>query len=188
MAGKQSFFLTGANAKIRVNGVLLAFATNVSYRVQVIHEDPRILGMYEGHSLEPVAYKVSGSFSVIRYVADVSDRVAAPSGVTDRGNGPGYWSKQGNFITENVGMRPNAREFFNPKLFDRHSAIEIEIVQKTAGGDASVAKIKGAKLTMADFNISSKKSAAMHNFNFEALYVDEDSFRTTFSGLGQQFQ
>ena len=187
MAGKQPFFLTGANAKIKVNGRTLAFATNVSYRVQVIHEDPRVLGMYEGHSLEPVSYKVTGSFSVIRYVADMTDKVNAPSDVNSKGNGPGAWGD--NKFSDAISSEPSPREFFNPRLMDRHSAMELEIFQKLpGGGNLAVAKIKGMKFTLNDFAIRDKKTAATQTIQFEALYVDEDSFLTAFSGEGQQFQ
>lgn len=188
MAGMRPFFLTGANAKIKVNGRTLAFATNVSYRIEVKHEDPRVLGMYEGHSLEPVSYHVSGSFSVIRYVADVKDKVGgkAPNGVANRGNGPGNFGK--NSITDVASLDPQPKEFFNPKLMDRQSGFEIEVFQKVDGDDVPVAKIRGVKLTVADFQIGGKTSPATQNFAFEALYVDEDSFIAGFSGRGQQFQ
>jgi hypothetical protein len=188
MAGKQPFFLTGANAKIKVNGVTLAYATNVSYRVEVIHEDPRILGMYEGHSLEPVSYRVSGNFSVIRYVADAKDRIpGSPSGANVAGNGAGYMSPDGSLLQKAAGVRPDSREFFDPKLMDRHAGFEIEIFQKMPSGDPlPVAKIKGAKLTLSEFSMD-KKSPAIQNFAFRALYADEDSFKTRFSGRGQQF-
>lgn len=186
MAGKQPFFLTGANAKLKVNGKTLAFATNVNYRIQVVHEDPRVLGMYEGHSLEPVSYKVSGSFTVIRYVAP-SDGAAgvAVSGTKPTGNGAGAWGS--NKLGDALGSRPSPREFFNPRLFDRQSSITIEVIQKMPNGESTAARIKGAKLTLADFNISDKKSAARQTFQFEALYVDEDSFLAAFSGQGQQY-
>lgn len=187
MAGKQPFILTGANAKLKVNGRTLAFATNVSYRIEVIHEDPRVLGMYEGHSLEPVSYKVSGGFSIIRYVADVRDQVNAPSGVSNRGNGPGAWGD--NKFSDAISSSPSPREFFNPRLMDRHSALELEIFQKLPNGqDMPVAKIKGMKFTLNEFTIGNKKSPAMQQIQFMALYADEDSFRTAFSGEGQQFQ
>ncbi len=227
MAGMRPFFLTGANAKIRVNGKTLAFATSLSYRIEVKHEDPRVLGMYEGHSLEPVGYRVSGSFSIIRYVADVKDAqttsgegqeffsepvldnngapvldqfgqpqkktrsrpktvaAKAPYGVKNTGNGIGNVGD--NNLAGAISLRPSPREFFNPKLMDRHSAFEIEVFQKVNGEDIPVAKIRGVKLTTADFNVGGKQ-AAQQNFTFEALYVDEDSFLADFSGRGQQFQ
>lgn len=186
MAGVKPFFITGANAKIKVNGVTLAFATNLSYRVDVVQQEAPVLGMYEASSIEPVAYRVSGGFAVIRYAADVKTVLgnASPKGVSDKGNGPGAWSDN----DTNSVTRPSPREFFNPKLLDRQSAIEIEIYQKVDGENIPFAKVKGVKLNMAHLNLSDKKAMAIQSFTYKALYVDEDSFLAQFSGLGQQFQ
>ena len=72
MAGQTPFFLTGANAKIRVNGVTLAFCTNLSYSIAVNHATPQVLGMYEGSSVEPLSYRVTGSFTIIKYTARIT--------------------------------------------------------------------------------------------------------------------
>lgn len=63
----KPFFLTGANAKIIVNNVTLAFATDISYRIDIKHATPRVLGMYEAQEVQPLMYAVSGSFTIIRY-------------------------------------------------------------------------------------------------------------------------
>lgn len=47
MAGVKPMFLTGANAKIKVNGITLAYCTNLSYSVKVAHATPTVLGMFE---------------------------------------------------------------------------------------------------------------------------------------------
>ena len=94
MSGIRPIFITGANAKIKVNGKTLAFCTDLSYSVDVIHQTPKVLGMYEGTSVEPLGYSVSGSFTVIRYVKDVKASTgAAPRGLADNdaGNGIGNW-------------------------------------------------------------------------------------------------
>ena len=124
MAGKVPFFLTGGNAKIKVNGVTLAFCTDLSYRIEVKHADPRILGMYEGHSIEPLSYRVSGSFTVIRYAAGVQEYIRSqgyqtPDRVSDYGNGIGAWSSKNGkdikFDLNFVNPKPKAEESFNPK-------------------------------------------------------------------------
>lgn len=187
----KPFFLTGANAKIKVNGFTVAFATDISYRVEVKHADPRILGMYEGHSIEPLAYHVSGSFTVIRYVAEAVQRIAGknPFGVNNNGNGVGAMdSKSNSDISLGVSSEVDMRNAFNPRQLERASGFEIEIFQKDERGVNPSAKIKGARLNLADFAISGKKNPAVQKYNFQALYVDEDSFLTDFSGLGQHFQ
>jgi len=95
MAGTIPFFLTGANAKIRGNNKTLAFCTNMSYSIKVSHINPKVLGMYEGHSIEPTGYEVTGSFSIIKYtrgMADMHDDLHGtklPDGVQSSGNGLG---------------------------------------------------------------------------------------------------
>jgi len=194
MAGMKPFFLSGANAKIRVNGKTLAYTTNLSYSIQVNHATPRVLGMYEPTSVEPLSYVVTGSFTVARYVADIRDDVGgtAPNGASDRGNGLGGWgpdSTIGKFAKGfdiKKGVDGRAYENLDPSRMNKATSFNIEVYQKFDGGQRSVANIRDARITRADFNIGSK-NVASQTFNFTALYADEDSFRADFSGNGQQF-
>ena len=197
MSGKAPFFLTGANAKIKVNNKTLAFATDISYSVEVKHADPRVLGMYEGHSIEPLAYYVTGSFTVIRYTADVKDKIrdsgrSTPNSVRNKGNGLGaIGGNDLSFGLGDFGLGAKNTEVdmagaLNPARMQTASGFMIEIFQKHVGGDTPVAKIRGARVTRADFNIGNKKSPAVERYTFRAVYVDEDSFLADTSGLGQQ--
>lgn len=187
MSGVRPFFLTGANAKIRVNGHTLAYCTNLSYSVKVKHETPTVLGMYEPSSVEPVGYTVNGSFSVVRYIADAQESIPGkePNGTTNKGNGIGGWGADNISIANLADGR--AYENLNPKSLDKSTTFDIEVFQKTEGGNLGVAKIRGARITGADFSLA-KKNAATQTFQFTALYADEDSFLSDFSGLGQQFR
>lgn len=60
-------FITGASARVAVFGKTFAYATDVSYNVQVEMLPIETMGRYEAHSNEPIGYRVSGSFSLIRY-------------------------------------------------------------------------------------------------------------------------
>lgn len=186
MSGMRPFFLSGANAKIRINGVTLAYATNLSYSVQVNHATPKVLGMYEGSSIEPLSYSVSGSFTVVRYVADIKTDVGgqAPHGTVDKGNGVGNWSETGIINKFVAGGR--AHESLDPSKLEKATTFNMEVYQKFDGGQRSVANIRDIRITRADFNLN-KKNVATQTFNFSALYVDEDSFTADFSGSGQQF-
>jgi hypothetical protein len=194
MAGMKPFFLTGANAKIKVNNRTLAYCTNLSYSVEVKHATPTVLGMYEPTAVEPLGYIVSGSFSVVRYIADVKGKTGkAPEGTSDKGNGLGYIGPDGNGFSKLLagfdlknGVDGRAYDNLNPKQLQKATGFEIEVFQKVDSDQASVAKIRGARITRADFNLS-VNSAATQTFNFTALYADEDSFIADFSGLGQQF-
>lgn len=221
MAGLAPFFLTGANAKIKVNGVTLAFCTDVSYTVTVNHTTPQVLGMYEGSSVEPLSYRVTGSFSIIKYTADATSDIPGrdPDGVSDRGNGVGSFTKETNPLKKFVkgfdiknGADARTDQSLNPRELAKASSFTFEIFQKLPTGARSpqkrdgikgffdkitfqadsavdalpVAKIRNCRITQADFKIN-KKNAAIQTFQFTALYVDEDTFRADFSGLGQQF-
>lgn len=195
MAGIKPFFVNGANAKIKVNGKTLAFCTDVSYSVQVLTQTPKILGMYEGSSVEPLGYTVSGSFAVIRYVKDVKDATKSTvNGATqnDAGNGVGNWGSawgRGSAGLSKLGFGNDGRadEALDPSRFDQGTTFDVQIFQKIPNDDAiGVANIRNARITQADFSLS-KKGVAIQRFNFVALYADEDSFVADFSGRGQQF-
>jgi hypothetical protein len=197
MAGVRPTFITGANAKVKVNNKTLAFCTDLSYSVQVITQTPKVLGMYEGSSVEPLGYNVSGSFTVIRYAKDVKDNIGSgksPHGLAenDAGNGVGNWGQAwgggaGGFLARSgVGNDGRANEALDPSKMQNGVGFDIQVYQKTPGGDIGVANIRNARISQADFSIT-KKGAAVQRFTFVALYVDEDSFVADFSGLGQQF-
>jgi hypothetical protein len=197
MAGMRPFFLTGANAKIRVNNKVLAYVTDVSYTVNVNHATPTVLGMYEPSSVEPLSYLVTGQFTVARYVADITDDTGTrPHGVAERGNGIGSWGpesflqKLGAGFDVLKGIDGRAYDNLDPSRLQKAAMFNIEIYQKFEGGgftgQRSVANIRDARITRADFRLT-KKANALQTFNFTALYVDEDSFLADFSGFGQQF-
>ena len=190
MAGAVPTFITGANAKVKVNNVTLAFCTNVSYVISIAHATPTVLGMYEGSSVEPLSYKVSGSFTVIRYVADAVNEKNLPKGAVPQGNGIGNWSRKNGAINR-LGDLTDGRAYdnLNPGKLDKACGFDIEILQKKNNaneGTSHLAKIRNCRITQASLQVG-VKSTANQVFNFVALYVDEDSFLADFSGSGQQF-
>ena len=196
MSGQQTFFLTGANAKIKINHRTIAFCTNISYTVTVNHAAPILLGMYESGSVEPLSYIVNGSFSVIRYTAGIlSDSDASINGIelSENGNGIGAWGPDG--VTERIAAglkfdqsKADGRVYdnLNPRRLEKATGFDIEIYQKYNDGGQmhAVSKIRGCRVTSSTFNLNNR-SNAIQNFNFRALYVDEDSFLADFSGMGQ---
>lgn len=204
MSGIRPFFITGANAKIKLNGKTLAFCTDLSYSVQILTQTPKVLGMYEGTSVEPLGYTVSGSFTIIRYVKDIASEIGGnkPFGVAenDAGNGVGNWGgvwggKLGDFLSRNgIGNDGRANEALDPSKFQNGTTFDIQVYQKVdkrSGNRANidnvgVANIRNCRITQADFSLT-KKGVATQRFNFVALYVDEDSFVADFSGVGQHF-
>jgi hypothetical protein len=196
MAGQYPFFITGANAKIKVNGKTMAFCTNLSYSIQVNHQAPHILGLYEPTSVEPLSYAVTGSFSVIRYAKDAvanhggkkPDGIAANDAGNSVGNWGGMWGgKLGDLLARNgIGNDGRANEALDPSKFDNGVGFDIQVYQKTPGGDLGVANIRNARIIRASFNIQ-KRGPAIETYEFMAMYVDEDAFVADISGKGQQF-
>lgn len=185
MSGLKPFFITGANAKIKLNGKTLAFCTDLSYSIQVITQTPKVLGMYEGSSVEPLGYSVSGSFTLIRYAKNaVKDIGSQPHSTVNKGNGTGNFAD-----TLRVGSASDIQ--LNPADLHNGTSFDIEVYQKVEKSPGKfdqlgVAKIRQARITQTDFSLS-KKTLAVQKFNFVALYADEDSFKADFSGLGQHF-
>jgi len=195
MAGMIPFFLTGANAKIRVNNKTLAFCTNMSYSIKVTHVNPKVLGMYEGHSIEPTGYEVTGSFSIIKYTAGMANMhddlhgSKAPSGVQKSGNGLGAWGPGG--LTGTTGtVREGAtggqvQQGLSPEKLHNSMMFDIEVYQKGPHGDDNpVARLKNCRITQADFLLN-KQGAATQTFQFMAVYADDDTIITSPSGIGQ---
>jgi hypothetical protein len=87
MAGNKPFFISGAKAKIKVNNKTMAFCSDLSYSVQIITQTPKVLGMYEGTSVEPLGYNVSGSFTIIRYAKGAQEATSTTVLVTGAESG-----------------------------------------------------------------------------------------------------
>lgn len=137
--GQQPFFITGANAKIKLNNKTLAFCTDVSYTIDILHQTPKILGMFEGSSVEPLGYSVSGTFTVVRYAKDAAAAIGSkPNGTAgnDAGNGVGNWGGAwggtiGDFLARNgVGNDGRANEALDPSKLANGTTFDIEIYQK----------------------------------------------------------
>jgi hypothetical protein len=210
MAGVKPFFLTGDKLKLVLNGKTIAFATDLSCSIQVSHQTPHVLGMYEGVSVEPLAYNVSGSFSIIRYVHNAIANIGGtpPNGVSpsDAGNGVGNWgSVWGGGVLNNVlstignpfsgGTDGRANEALDPSTYQTGTTFDILVYQQVANNAADtgstttdvlgVIRIRSARITRADFSVN-KKSPAQDRFEFTALYVDGDAYQANPSGTGQQ--
>lgn len=200
MAGLVPFFITGANAKIKLNGVTLAFCTDLSYSITVAHAAPTVLGMYEPTSLEPLSYKVTGSLSVVRYTNRAKEEIEkqgyrTPNSVSPDGNGVGNMTPNNDSSVSDTikrlgafGNDGRAQESFDPSKLQNGTFFDIEVYQKMPGGadNRGVAKIRSCRLVRSDLAMA-KKNPTMQRFQFMALYVDEDSFNADFSGSGQQF-
>lgn len=175
-----------------LDGKTIAFATDLMCSIQITTQTPHVLGVYEGVSVEPLSYNVTGSFSIIRYVHNVLANVGgtAPKGTNplDVGNSAGTWGSGGfgNVLSTIGGTGGRAFEALDPSTYSQGTAFDIEVYQHNPNGDPlGVIKIRSARITRADFSVS-KKSLGQDKFEFSALYVDGDVTQAKASGTGQQ--
>ena len=182
------FFVTGANAKIRINGKTMAFCQDLAYSVTVNVQAPKILGMYEAHSMEPTSYDVSGTFTLIRYISGLKDKIGAPQGTSERGNSIGSWGSDSITARAGIGNDGRPHEHMIPKLLATSVHFDIEVYQKVSGTDdlCGVARLRDCRIEKMDFSIN-KKSPGIERYAFRASYLDEDTFNADFSGNGSHF-
>ncbi len=213
MAGAKPFFVTGANAKIRINGRTIAFCTDVSYKVTVNHASPRVLGRFEVETHQPLSYDVEGSFTIIRYAKDLKSKLDPVAGAaSNTGNGIGAWGlSHGNAASRAAGLPSadgqwdgRADESLRPSRMFQSSLFDIEISQKVSNetggnnaienflgvgsgneGECAIAKLQGCRIEVASFTLN-KRSAAIQSFSFKAQYAHEDTFLASKSGVGQE--
>src|ERR1035437_6877267 len=197
MAGVKPFFLTGDKLKIKLNGKTIAFATDLTCSIQILHQTPHVLGMYEGVSVEPLSYNIAGSFSIIRYVHNAIFHTGiSPDGVNslDICNSAGTWGKgdgYANALATLGGTGGRAFEALDPSMYSQGTTFDIEVYQrfKHAGlpedDPCGVIKIRSVRITKADFSVS-KKSGGTDRFECVALYVDNYISQAKPSGTGQQ--
>lgn len=183
MAGIKPTFITGANAKIRLNGKTLAFCQDFSCSVQVLTRVPKVLGKYEGDSVEPLGYMVSGSFTVVRYAKGIKNLLgsgAFPNGLAenDAGNGVGNWGTQWggsaeDFLARNgIGNNGRAHEALDPSKFGTGTTFDIQVYQKVraparaASQDTEVRRaldVLEGQDTLANVNTSSNELLGVLN-------------------------
>lgn len=205
MAGKTPFFLTGGNARILLNNKTVAYATDVSYKISVKHASPRVLGRFEVETIQPLAYDVMGTLSIIRYGRGLQSYFgdAAPDNVNNAGNSIGSYglSSFGGAIGSALGLPTTDGQFdgspddaFNPSRFFQSKMFNIEIRQKipTNIGQATVAKDEAPTVLLRDCRFEdmqfrlNKRGVATIDFTFRARYVDDDTFIARKSGVGQE--
>ena len=174
MAGKKPSFVTGANAKIKIGNLTMAYAQDVAYNVTVTTIPIETMGRYEVVSNEPVAYFCEGSFSVIRYTKVAYDQ--GMSGTATDGNGIGNWA-----FNEDDSEGTGADQM-NPAQILSSGTFTVEVFQKLDDKTLQpVDKIKDCRLTRKGAGIN-KRGVLVDNFAFVGILADGDSFTANESG------
>jgi hypothetical protein len=106
MSGISPFFLNGGSARIRLNGVTLAWCTDVSYSIRVTHNAQHVLGLFEATSQDPQSYEVTGSFTIIRYAKGLKKFMEGTGPQTDLGAFLGTNSANPSVFNKLIGNKP----------------------------------------------------------------------------------
>jgi hypothetical protein len=122
MANQVPTFITGANAKITVDGITFAYASDVSYQVSVDTIPIETMGRYEAVTNEPVNYTVTGDLSVVRYTSLANNTAETHS---SKGNGLGN-------VTGTSGENQSFQ--FDPGNMLTSSSWDLVVYQKYATG------------------------------------------------------
>ncbi len=176
MAGKRPAFITGATAKIKVGGITIAYAQDVSYNVTVTTIPIETMSRYEVVSNEPVAYFTDGSLSVIRYTKFATTQGMAGTAAT--GNASFNWKLQ-------TPSGANAGEHFDPAKLLGSRTWDLEIFQKTHDGssatDIKVVKITDCRMTRKGGNIN-KRGILVEGYSFNGILQSDDEDQVGPSG------
>jgi hypothetical protein len=193
MAELKPFFLTGANAKIILNNKTVAFATDVAVSIDIKHATPRVLGRFEVEVVQPLAYEVSGSLTIIRYAKGLKDfNGTTPPGVNQAGNGTGAFGSGQGALASALGL-PSGGNFdggtadnFDPSRYYQSKMFEIEIRQKLSdGSDVPMFRIRDCRFVGSDLKLS-KRGLPLQTLQFKARYADDDTVVAKKSGVGQE--
>lgn len=183
MAGKKPIFITGANAKLKVNNKTMAYAQDVSYTVAVDTIPIETMGRYEAVTNEPVNYSVAGEFSIVRYTkaaAEIADDSGAViDGANTDGNGLGAIYGSTNNPSDINGLASHV----NPSNLLQSQSWDLEVYQKGAGAADSVPvlKIKDCRITRKSGGLN-KRGILVERISFVGVLHEDDSFSVGTSG------
>lgn len=185
MAGQLPSFITGANAKIKIGTLTMAYAQDVSYSIEVSTIPVETIGRYEVVTNEPIAYYVSGTLSVIRYTKGAIGATGATiSGAAKTGNSINNWQDS---TMGNLGNHFNPNGLLASKTFDLEiisklpaddtggGATAAAITSNPAGTTAgeSIIKIRDCRFTRKGGSVT-KRGLVVDQFAFTAVLADND--------------
>jgi hypothetical protein len=176
-------FLTGASARVKLNSKTIAYAQEVSYSTQLEVMPIEVMGNYETITYEPLAYRVSGSLSIVRYTKNTKTLTAIP-GTSDSGNSFLAGGYDGAADVAVSGQ-------FDPAQIIAGNTCDLEIMQRQddgtpAGSYQSVVKITGVKFTGMNGTIN-KRGNLVVNASFVGTLVGEDEIMPSSVMPGDDF-
>lgn len=154
-------FITGANAQIKIDNAIIAFATDVAYNITVQTIPVESFGKYEVHSNEPVAYTVDGSFSIIRYT-----KRAKEHNITDTVT-PGNHAHETGSAGQNIGKQVSPAQILSSNTF------ALDIFEKGhANGVKQFFKIQDCRITRRGATLN-KRGILVDNYSFVGILAGD---------------
>jgi len=171
VANSRPSFVTGANARLKIDSKTIAYASDVSYRIIVDIVPVETMGRYEAVSIEPIAYTVSGELSIVRY----TKAAVAATGITPI-NGVNV---AGNNGVGAMGLNTH----FDPNTILASSTVDVEIFElrqqagtvNTARESSSITKVIDCRFTNKSSTIN-KRGIWVERFTFVGVLAEDDSF------------
>ena len=175
-------FVTGANAKLTIDGKTFAYASEVSYNVKVDTIPVETMGRYEVVANEPVGYTVAGEFSIVRYTKLVAATTSEVHSGASNGNGLGNVTG-----TSGVDLADN----LDPSNILGSSSWALNIYQKTQ--TAGVPGTAGAIATQNIINVTdcritnksgglNKRGLWVERIAYVGILASDDSYTAANSG------
>ena len=170
---KKPIFITGANAKLKVDGKTMAYAQDVSYSVSVDTIPIETMGRYEAVTNEPVNYSVAGEFAIVRYTSAAVSAAAGIDQAATGGNGLGNIKGKAN-LTNALSSHVNPGKLLESITWD------LEVYQKGAGAgtDAPVIKVLDCRITRKSGGLN-KRGILVERISFVGLLHSDESMTNT---------
>lgn len=171
---KKPGLITGANAKIKIGDKTMAYATNVSYNVNIATIAIEVMSRPEVVDNVPIAYNVSGSFSIIRYASGGTTGQGDSSIVTDgKSNSPNNWT------IEN-GALGTVGDQVDPKKMLKSASVDIEI---SLNNGTKIIKVTNCRIVARTSTID-KRSVFSESFSFMGELLSDDAITAAESDMG----
>lgn len=179
MANKKAGFIVGANAKIKMFGKTIAYATGVSYDMSTDVIPIEVMGKYEVVSYEPVSTRVSGSLTIIRYTKRASENNIEKTASGNLGDGPSEIGDADN----------NANMHFDPSKLLESQTFDLDIfeIYKQDGSSQTeqvVFRVQDCRLVRRGMTLN-KRNALTDSYNFVGILAgDVDGTEVKVGGSG----
>ena len=165
-------FASGSNSVIVVDGITLAYATNLSFTDDMSHAAVGGIGSYSYDTIEPTQYAVRGNITIMQYsAAAIAGAAAASKTATPPTSATGTPARMG----DTQGNSFLVSKYFSPVMLLLQQTFDIVVYEREAKDTANL------QLGAAIFKI---QSCRLNSYNLTFTPGSLISENVTFSALG----